>query len=216
MATSDAEASDFERIDDPAEYNQRRRLKSIQDTRERVFEQRRHALDLESRGHIPESLSRTIVREAVEDYVMEVEQLVKRAENRLGTDDDTNTAWYWEQTNLGAVYLPDHGSHRVLNGLQEFLDFPSPYEAHWLEEADPPPGFSRHPDADEDGVVEMHATVQLPQDVSMAAFRTVNQFLAASGLDANPKKTLPEYGFRELEDFEIEELEEAGVHVDHG
>ena len=216
MATSSS-TPEYEQIDDPSEYNQRRRLSAIQDARERVMEQRRQALELETYGQIREDLGQTIVREAVEDYVMEVEQLVRRAEDRLTPEEsEHDTAWYWEEANLGAVYLPDKGGEYPIHGLQAFLDFPSPYKAEWYEEAEPPAGFTKHPEADSEGVVHRSAAVQLPKSVSMNAYRVVNRFLAASGLDANPEKTLPEYGFRELEDYEIEELEAAGVTVDHG
>lgn len=205
MPTSDDE---FSAIDDPGEFNQRRRLKAIQDARERVYKQRAHALDLEAVGAISTQTKRQIIREAVTDLVLEVEQLIigNTEENQ---DNPGNK--YWTEAQIGAIPLAD-GSTYPLFGLHDFLSAPNPIVQTWTEEPDAPPGFDVHPNRKE--ARERREETQIPEEVSMRAFRLVTKFLNDVGLDAQPEETLPTFGFKELEDWEIEEAREAGVIVD--
>jgi len=200
--TTETAQTEFDSIDDPGEYNQKRRLKQIADTRDRVFQQRRHALDLEANGEIGEQMKRTIIREAVADLVLEVEHLITAQKE----DGDWPGQQYWKTAELGSVAIPEQGQNIPVNGLKGFLEFPNPAVVTWVEEPDAPPGFSTHPDREQRR--QRSKQIQLPEEISMRAFRSVTEFLKASGLDAELEEQLPEHGFRELDDDELAELQE--------
>jgi hypothetical protein len=226
-----AEGAALDDVDDPGEYNQRRRLRALGDARERVFAQRRHALDEYALGNISALMRDTIVREAVESLILEIEQLVvgdhfmddqlaealpngatrsevsPTAARYSDREDEWGGEWFWHEAPLGSVTRPDTGAEVPIQGLRGFLEFPNPMVVSWEEDLDPPAGFSTHPKGETDTRTEQ---VQLPEWVSMTAYRVAAAFLNQVGLDARLEDELPTFGFVELDDDELDALDETG------
>lgn len=213
---------DLDQIDDPGEYNQRRRIRAIHDARERIFEQRRRALDMKSSGRISEQQYLKILREAVESFLLEIEQLLHRyaAETRDDYDDHAETddepeaspSHYLTDVELGGVTIPPDGNEETFDGLLSILEFPDPYVAEWETYQSPPPGLSMHPDG---GGTLHREEVQIPERVLLKATREATGFLNEVGLDAEIESDTPEYGFRELDSDELDALDDVDE-FDHG
>jgi len=209
-------ATGLDEIDDPGEYNQRRRLRAIHDARERVLEQRRHALDLRAVGHINQRQYQSVVREAVESFIMEIEQLLKRfeadAEPNLDDDGDARPpSWYLEDAPLGTATIPPTNDAYEFRGLQSVLEFPDPYVASWQDKERPPAGFSTHPHGE---TQQRSEKVQIPEQVLLNAVRCGMEFLNAVGLDAEVEDTTPEFGFREVDEAELADIDFDEVPLD--
>ena len=166
-----------EEIADPNEYNQRRRLKSIQDARDRVISQRRNALDAYSLGKISEFVLETILREAVQDFLLEVEQLVQHRDAAVWEPDADE-----ENAELGVLRIPETREVRRYTSLEQFIAEDNPITVDYRERKEAPPGFAAPPSGDEYEVKT--ARYQIPTDVSIAAYRRVTSFLHDIGLYA--------------------------------
>jgi hypothetical protein len=184
-----------EKIDDPGEYNQRRRIETIHDATDRVFHQRRHALDLYQAGRIDQNGYLKILREAVESLLHQLEHSI-----RAFDEEQEGGRTYWEDVTLGSVEIPPDGEEYQFVGLASIMDFPDPYVAEWEDEEEPPAGFSSHPDY---GTVTREEKVHVPESVLMAAVRAVMQFMNEVGLDVATEDSSETHGFRELESEEV-------------
>jgi hypothetical protein len=178
-------SSPIEDIDDPEGYNRRRRLRAVHDARERILEQRRSALDLKAIGRIGERTYRDILRESVESFVLEIEQVLRRyeadAEPNLNEDSDARApSWYLDDAPLGQVRLPPDGQRYSFEGLLSVLEAPDPIICEWQDTPDPPAGFKSHPLASTD---TRRKEVQIPERVLLDAVRVGMRFLSDAGLD---------------------------------
>jgi len=190
-------SSDFEEVDDPGEYNQRRRIRAIHDARERVLEQRRRALDLRAHNQISKRQYHDILREATESFILEIEQLLRRYKNdpalTLDSDiDGREPSWYLQEAPLGSMTLPSGDQKLGFTGLQDVLDAPNPIVCEWEEKADAPAGFETHPMGDTE---TQHRKVQIPEDVLLNAARFAMEFLSQVGLDLEVDEDRGDHGF---------------------
>jgi len=220
MASNTAHSLD--EIDDPGEYNQRRRIRAIHDARERVLNQRRHAKDLKATGMITTQDYESILREAVGSFVIEIEQLLRRYQHTHDPD-TTNTeteaepdshhppSWYLNDAPLGTVTIPPDGTIHKFTGLQSVIEFPDPHTVTWETSQTPPAGFSTHPD---NNTTTHQREVQIPEPVLMKAVRVGMQFLNTIGMDAEIEDSLPTIGFREVKEEDLEDLTDGEVMVD--
>jgi hypothetical protein len=186
---------DFEEVDDPAEYNQRRRIRAIHDARERVMQQRRRALDLRARNQVSKRQYHDIIRESVESFVLEIEELLKRYRDdpALTLDAKSRAAsWYLERASLGTMTLPPGGREIEFQGLQSILDAPNPIVCEWEEAREAPLGFEGHPLGETE---TQRQKVQVPEDVLMNAVRTGMEFLSQIGLDLRVDEEHGDTGF---------------------
>lgn len=76
-----------DKIKDPSDYKQHRRIKGILDAQERVLQQRRRGLDFYYEGDISRQTYNKIVRQAVEEYLIVSEFTIK---------DSKWSQWFWE------------------------------------------------------------------------------------------------------------------------
>lgn len=76
-----------DKIKDASDYKQHRRIKAILDARDRVLDQRRRGMDFLYEGEINQMTFETIVRNAVEDYLIESEFKVRQSKW---------AQWYWD------------------------------------------------------------------------------------------------------------------------
>jgi len=204
-------SSDFEEVDDPAEYNQRRRIRAIHDARERVMQQRRRALDLRAHNQVSERQYHDIIREAVESFVLEIEELLKRYRDDPALTMDANAnsreaSWYLEKAPLGTMTLPPGDREVGFNGLQAVLDAPNPIVCEWDETADAPAGFASHPMGETE---TRRRKVQVSEDILVNAVRIGMEFLSEVGLDLKVDEDQPDYGF-DYEDILDAAPREAG------
>jgi hypothetical protein len=198
--------SPLEEIDDPGEYNQRRRIRAIHDARERVFEQRRRGLDLQAQGSISRRTFRNIVRESVESFIFEIEQLLCRyqadIEPNLEPDSDARApSWYLDDANLGRMTLPPDGRRRTFRGLLSVVEAPDPFVCEWQQQSSPPAGFESHPLAQAE---TQRREVQIPEKILLNAVRTGMQFLTEVGLDAEVEDSIPTATFNEVDESQLD------------
>jgi hypothetical protein len=191
--------SPLDEIDDPGEYNQRRRIRAIHDARERVMQQRRRALDLRAHNQVSERQYHDIIREATESFILEIEELLKRYRDdpalTLGGKSRA-ASWYLERVTLGTMTLPPGGREIEFQGLQSILDAPNPIVCEWEEEADAPAGFEAHPM----GETRTHRrNVQVSEDVLVNAVRTGMEFLSQIGLDLRLDEDQGDSGFEYID-----------------
>lgn len=174
---------DLDQIDDPGEYNQRRVSRSIHDARERIYDQRRHALDMKASGRITDQQYQKILREAVESYILEVEQVLRRYHHddnqTVPGDTDRTPGDYLKNIELGDVTIPPDGEVYTFEGLTSILEFPDPYVAEWETYQAPPPGWTNNPDAT---VTTHREEIQIPEHVLLNAVREATAFLHETGL----------------------------------
>jgi hypothetical protein len=191
--------SPLDEIEDPGEYNQRRRIRAIHDARERFMEQRRRALDLRAHNQVSERQYHDIIREAAESFVLEIEELLKRYRDdpalTLGTKSRA-ASWYLERVTLGTMTLPPGGREIEFQGLQSILDAPNPIVCEWEEEADAPAGFAAHPMGE---VETQRRKLQVPEDVLVNAVRTGMEFLSQIGLDLRLDEDQGDSGFEYID-----------------
>jgi len=188
--------SDFEEVDDPGEYNQRRRIKAIHDARERVFEQRRRALDLQAKGRVNQMQYRSVLREAVESFILEIEQLLRHYESdpslTLDGDGAPGASWYLEEAQLGTMTLPPNDEELEFTGLIDILSASDPIVRQWEEEQEPPMGFSSHP---EYGPETKERKIQISEEILLNAARLGMKFLSQVGLDLKVNEGQRDHGF---------------------
>jgi len=192
-------SSPLDEIDDPGEYNQRRRIRAIHDARERFMQQRRRALDLRAHNQVSERQYHDIIREATESFILEIEELLKRYRDdpalTLGGKSRA-ASWYLERVTLGTMTLPPGGREIEFQGLQSILDAPNPIVCEWEEEADAPAGFSTHPMGETE---TQRRKLQVPEDVLVNAVRTGMEFLSQIGLDLRLDEDQGDSGFEYID-----------------
>ena len=198
-------SSPLKEIDDPGEYNQRRRIRAIHDARERVFEQRRRALDLQAQGSISRRTFRDIVRESVESFVFEIEQVLRRYQADAEPNLDPGSGarpptWYLKGADLGNMMLPPDGRERDFRGLLSVVEAPDPFVCEWQQQPSPPAGFESHPLAQAE---TQRREVQIPEKVLLNAVRTGMQFLSEVGLDAEVEDSIPTATFDDVEESQL-------------
>jgi hypothetical protein len=182
--------TDFDQIDDPGEYNQRRRVRAINNARERVFEQRRRGLDMLHHNRISEFTYKTILREAVETLIMEVEdQLQNFDADSEGDGQEHGPQYYWEDVELGSVSIPPNGDQYHFTGLESILEFDDPLVVSWVEHTEPPAGFSTHPEGQTE---QRRERIQIPSDVLMSGARETMAFLDNIGLGLHLQDETPQ------------------------
>jgi hypothetical protein len=159
------------------------------------MQQRRRALDLRARNQVSKRQYHDIIRESVESFVLEIEELLKRyRDDRALTLDakSRSASWYLERASLGTMTLPPGGREIEFQGLQSVLDAPNPIVCEWEEEADAPAGFEGHPMGE---METKRRKVQVPEDVLMNAVRTGMEFLSQIGLDLRVDEEQGDGGF---------------------
>lgn len=184
--TPDGPDEEFDGVTDPSDYNQRRRIKDLQDVRRRVFEQYRHALDLQSRGQISDELAAKIIRQAVTEYALESEHVIQ---SHLPEDDDPDT-WTteqqaahktWQEKPLGSLTMQTRTL--TFTGVKSFIDAPRVLADSWQE-------TTSHPVHGVQTTVERER-YELPIEVSIETYRALNEFWRQFGLDLEMDKKLP-------------------------
>jgi len=198
-------SSPLEEIDDPGEYNQRRRIKAIHDARERVFGQRRRGLDLQARGEITRRQRRDILRESVESFILEIEQLLRRyqadAEPNLDADSEVPPPpWYLKDVDLGIMRLPPDGEEVVFNGLLSILEAPDPFVCEWQERREAPMGFEGHPLGETE---TKRRKIQIREGILLNALRAGMRFLSEIGMDAEVEDSIPTATFNEVDESQL-------------
>lgn len=168
--------------DGDVDSKQDRRLQSILDTREAVRDAKNRALDMQHTGQIGQLDAQKIVREAVKDYISELQWLIaEQLPDELDVQDREREWSEVEQTTVEVAYevdlsVPMHGSDDVaIHGVLEYLDAPDTFTDVWTEMDDSGIGS---PDP-----VEQRATRGFPMSVSLDAWRAANRFWAEIGMD---------------------------------
>lgn len=203
-------------VKDPDDYRQRRRIKAILSARENFLEQRRKAMDLKVSGEIDDRLARTIIREAVDAYLMESEVVIRdhlpddhrdaaAAEGYCGRDSGGSNGegggvqpetyngrenWKADATTAYRVWYAER--------LGE-LELPShTIVFHGLRDyMDAPDVFRDSWTEQQDSHVHGRETVkrqverEIPRHVSKKAYRTLNDFWGQFGLDVELSSKMP-------------------------
>lgn len=177
---------DLGEITDPGEYNQRRRLRAVHDSMDRFHQQRRQARDLLSRGQISQNTYLSMLREAVESVLYELEPQLREFDPTDADDEKEAPGYYWTSVELGSVEIPPDGKPHQFQGLRSIVEFPDPMTVTWEEEPDPPAGFSSVVDPD---AGKREETVQVPREVLIRAARAVRAFMNDVGLDLGFDRT---------------------------
>lgn len=186
--SSDSDDSAPLRAADPEEYSQRRRLKRIHDARERVIEKRWDAVRGLHTGELTEYGAKSLIRYAVEDYIMEAERPLRSLSKPDSNDEDDRD--YWDGVQLGQQTAPGLGIVDNFEGLQSILDAPDPlvYEYTTTEQTI-------------DYRVEettKTVTIQIDPEILMAAYRHVNDALGDYGLDIDLEENMEVMAFSEV------------------
>lgn len=194
MSQNSASATD-DRIEDPGEYNQRRRLQAVHDALDTIHERRSIGKEALQNGRIDRFTYLSSLREAVESMLLELEPAIKQFQ--AGGDDERDGDYYWNEVDLGSVYLPPDNTECKFQGLKSILEFPDPYEAEWTVDKDPPSGFETHPR----GQTEVQSQqIQIPKRILRKAERTVREFMHQVGLDLGFDRTSHDEG--DVDDLE--------------
>lgn len=222
MAAESASDDGTIEVPDPDGFRQQRRMKDILEARKRVLEKRREASELYHFGEIDEETRNTILRSAVEEFIIETEGLMKDCDtnrqyfhtaqpvldedgDQVATDDGDPAVKYGVR--LGDMQLPS-GTVREFHGLESIISAENPLSDRWIEVNDGHVGGRSE-------TVET-ATLQIDERVLLNAYRTVNAFLLEIGMDLDTEEDeLPTFGFRELDEETIKELEEDDAPVDN-
>jgi len=175
---------ELDQIEDPGEFNQRWRIRAINESIQRVFNQRRHGLDKLYHGAITRQQYQTILREAVESLIIWVEQPLQNYD-----DDDDEAKHYWKDISLGTVSIPPNGESYEFKGLESILEFDDPLVVTWEVVTEPPAGFSSAPGGHTETRQEK---VQIPEDVLMKAARETMNFLSTVGLGLGLEDQTPQ------------------------
>lgn len=195
-----SEAGGGYEVDDPDEFNQKRRIKDLLDVRTNVIDVKRDIRQAILMGHIDEQTGNHALRDAVQDLIYEVEPIAKGHEKQLQywggmVDEDNNPIHedglgnlvverdgeeyaydddpYWTGPHLGVMRLPD-GGVKEFYGLGDIVRTPDPMVVEWEEPTED--------EYDGEDAEMQREVVQIPQDVLMTAFRTTNAFLFEIGL----------------------------------
>lgn len=207
---SDDNPEDPVAVADPEEYSQSRRLRAIHNARENVLDTRNNILEAQLSNGFSDQLARRYFRQAVENYILEVEPLL--------TSGDVECApAYWENEYLGSftVHPPaeltqrpdDPHTHIVgsdsipepetvgLYGLKDLIERTWPHTET----------FTLRINAKHDGIRSLSRTVSAEpsMDVLLSAFRQTNGFLQEIEIDAT-------LNTNEDAGFEYDDLLESG------
>lgn len=144
------------------------RFNEIHNARERVMETQQVISQAEVMGQISEEKATRLYRRMVENYIIELEDLMRESDTE-NLDED-----YWESSDLGSVTLPD-GDRRQIVGLKSILELPDVLTITYKKEVEQPRG-GRMKEPVTEGV-------QLPRRVLRNAFRECNHFCADIGLE---------------------------------
>ena len=163
------------------------RFREIHDARQRVVEARTQLMEAQIIGRIDEARAAMILRQAVESYLLELEDLA----NPPNADRPTETD-YWNDVYLGAIELPD-GAVVEVYGFDDLLELPDQFEVGVEVEKHVPRKGS---------VVETETQVaHVPKRILRNAFRQANYFCAEIGLELDPKQNEERvFRFRKIED----------------
>lgn len=190
-----AEESGVKEIDDPSEYKQKRRIKSILDAREHVLEQRRRALDLQAEGLIGAQMANKMLREAVEAYIIEVENKVRESDHAIHYWGDVDDSGQREGVFLGSLHVPERNGEREFIGLRDIMTASDPLTFEYT--------VKRSDELEGTQTETRRTEYQIPEDVLLAAFRAINEFLNEVGMDADfEEDELPTFGYETLEDYD--------------
>lgn len=173
-------------VDDPSNIKQRRRIESLLDARDRVAEQHRKVLDLQANGQINQQLARRMLRQAVKEYALESEHVIKA---NLPDDSDPrdwskkeDAAYHtWKECDLGVLEMQT--AAREFTGVEDFLDAPRVITESWVETAASAVGGT-----EETVRSQQH---EVPLDVSEAAYRALNYFWHEFGMDIEMETKRP-------------------------
>lgn len=164
MATETLQEEDL-KAEDPDSLNRNRRIAAIHDAREAVKEKSNDAYEALASDQIDRTLANTIIRQAVEHYIIELEALIK--------SEDEYKSRYWEQKDLGEVGVGT--STHQFKGLESIVEAPEFLEDSWEQTVvDDVRGKEQE---------TVRVQQQIPMDVLMNAYRTANAFCAEIGLD---------------------------------
>lgn len=190
MSKGEYQNTEKETIKDPDGHFRTRRGDSILDVRERVFQKRRHALDLLAERKIGDEFAAGLVRQAVEDYIYDSEHVIRgylpgeaddsvRSPVTKAIEGLQETAGeVWTEVDLGKITTHPGAEDYKITGLKGYMQAPNPVRIQYTtRDIDPVQGTtSQHHEE----------TYQIPMGVSMNAFSQVNRFWNEFGMDVNP------------------------------
>lgn len=201
----DGQSTQDFRVDDPEQYNQSRRMRTIHDARD---EARRARIAIESPEHdVGPETAAAYYRTAVELYIEELEPKLVEYEQTYSSEDGTMQEGrkpYYSGVELGSAHIhpPDDlvdgvesGEYEVIGdqtlepktydvvGLRGYLNAPKPFAAK----------FSLKVRARHQGQTTKSQTVmqEMPIDITRAAHRRMNMFIDEIGLDLELSGGLP-------------------------
>lgn len=156
-----------------------RRFDEIHSARSRVVETEQQISEAKTLGRVTDAQAALLYRKAVENYIIELEQLA--SDPSISTDED-----YWNDVHIGKFELPN-GDVEHITGFQAFLDTPDTWTVPVTRTREKP----------RVGVVtETEAvSVHLPMRIVRNAYRLCNDFLAAVGMDIEPEPEETDAGF---------------------
>ena len=154
-----------------------KRFEEIHDARQKAIETKQSIHKAWIIGRIDYETASRMYRAAVEDYILELKEMIRSAEDELEVD-------YWDGRLLGEIEFPD-GSTRAIRGLSAIIELPEMIEYSYEKEVDKP----------REGRTTEQVTerVPIPLDVSRTAFQECNHFLNDAGYELAPKLHGGEY-----------------------
>lgn len=183
-------------FDGEGEYVEHRRHKAILDARQTARNVIIDAKRQHSRGEITQAALQADARTAVEMYITEIEHMAQMANakrllreeliHHINIAPPDSLLQYFENDDHSVrgtpprAKTPDQGEIR---GLWGYLTSPDVFTATWSIDVD-----IKH---EGPKTVTETASVRMPVEASMDAFRKCNQFLQDAGLDIEPK--MPDY-----------------------
>ncbi len=208
-----AEADDSDGISqevpDPEGYRQHERTKHILNARKRVLEKKRQADELLHGNQITEQTRDTVLRSAVEEYLLEVETLMKEC------DTDKN---YWGDVKetedgevvrtgvpIGQMGLPNGGALQF-RGVGMILDQPNPITVQWKEQVSNTMAGAQLERREEE--------VQIPAKILLKAYRMVNEFLMEINMDLDTEEEQGDAAFTYSDILQEGPPEEPAMNAD--
>lgn len=188
---------------DAHEYKQKRRLRRILDAHDKVEEVSDEAYGAFVEGVISADGKNIRILRAVQEYIRECFTLLE--EHRETLEGEPCPFWHGSEDRgpLGRIEQR-HADDIVFWGLRDVLAAQPLYTEEWEEWEQ-----RRH---GPDEFTTRSETHSVPEKVSVAAFLRLNTFLTEErdlvGVEFDDD-SIPEYGFRELEDWEPEDGGEA-------
>lgn len=179
--------NELDGVTDPSDINQKRRINLINNLREQFHEQYDKIYDKLAAGQIGEQLARKMLRQAVKQYALESEQVIRanlpdtNSDPREWTQEQEAAYHTWKERDLGALEMRTQTIE--FTGVEDFLEAPRIFTDTWRETADTPVGGT-----DEALNQEQH---EIPLEVSERAYRALNYFWFEFGLDVKMDEKLP-------------------------